>query len=274
MEKEIITIFCIVDDLLKAISFEDDFQAKMSTAEIITVAITTGWFFGGNHETGRTFFSEYGYVKNMLSKSQFNRRLHAIDQSVWDQLNMILAQAFKFVNSENEYIVDSFPVPVCHNIRIKRSKIYKKKEEYRGYNASKRQYFYGVKVHMITTKDGQPIEFIIAPGSIHDNKIFKEFNFDLEEGAYLYGDAAYNDYEFENLLAEAANIRLLVSRKSNSKRQHEPYVKAWISHIRKKIETSFSQITKLFPKKIHAVTAKGFELKIKCFILAYSVSCL
>lgn len=76
----------------------------------------------------------------MLSKSQFNRRLHAIDESVWDQLNMILARAFKFMNNESEYIVDSFLVAVCHNIRISRSKIYQR-EEYRGYSASKRQYF-------------------------------------------------------------------------------------------------------------------------------------
>ena len=76
------------------------------------------------------------------------------------------------------------------------------------------------------------------------------------------------------MLSEAAEIKLFVARKSNSKRPHKPWINAWISHIRKKIETSFSQITQLFPKKIHAVISKGFELKIKCFILAYSMSFL
>lgn len=56
MENKIITIFCIVDDFLKSINFQDNFQAKMSTSEIMTVAITSGWLFGGNYEKGRCFF--------------------------------------------------------------------------------------------------------------------------------------------------------------------------------------------------------------------------
>ena len=38
--------------------------------------------------------------------------------------------------------------------------------------------------------------------------------------------------------------------------------------MQKKIETVFSQITQLFPKNIHAVTSKGFYLKIFNSILA------
>jgi hypothetical protein len=44
--------------------------------------------------------------------------------------------------------------------------------------------------------------------------------------------------------------------------------------MRKRIETSFSQIVALFPKKIHAVTSGGFELKIVCFILAFAIQIL
>jgi hypothetical protein len=39
--------------------------------------------------------------------------------------------------------------------------------------------------------------------------------------------------------------------------------------MRKRIETVFSQITGIFPRNINAVTAKGFEIKIFNFILAY-----
>ncbi len=71
----------------------------------------------------------------------------------------------------------------------------------------------------------------------------------------------YNDYEFEDLLSEAAEIKLFVARKSNFRCPHKPWINAWISHIRKKIETSFSKITQLFPKKIHAVISKVFRIK-------------
>jgi hypothetical protein len=55
-------------------------------------------------------------------------------------------------------------VPVCDNIRIPRAHIYKD-EEFRGYNASKRRYFYGVKVHLLTTQDGEPAPVFLYPGS-------------------------------------------------------------------------------------------------------------
>ena len=44
--------------------------------------------------------------------------------------------------------------------------------------------------------------------------------------------------------------------------------------IRKYIETLFSSITKLFLRKIHAVTLQGFELKIVWFLLAFAIQCL
>jgi hypothetical protein len=40
-------------------------------------------------------------------------------------------------------------------------------------------------------------------------------------------------------------------------------------YYRKTIENTFANITAKFPKKIHAVTAKGFLLKIFIFIIMY-----
>lgn len=273
MKTQILIIFCFVDDYLKLINFQDDRQAQMTSAEIITIVITAAKFFGGNHEKSKRFFYDHGYVKNMLSKSQFNRRLHAIDQSIWDQIFYLLGQIFKARNKTQEYTIDSFPVSVCDNFRISRCNIYEEKQ-YRGYIASKRRYFFGIRVHMICTVTGEPIEVIFAPGADSDAKIFKEFELDLPENSRLYGDGLYNDYVHEDIVKEALNINILPARKSNMKKQHEPVLKAWINRQRKTIETAFSEITALFPKKIHAVTAKGFELKVFSFILGYSFSFL
>jgi hypothetical protein len=273
MKTQIIIIFCFVDDYLKNISFNDDRQAKMSSSEIITAAIAAAMFFGGNHERCRQFFHDHGYVKNMLSKSQFNRRLHSIDISIWEQINYFLGQIFKTRNKTGEYAIDSFPVAVCENIRISRCNIYEK-EKYRGYSASKNQYFFGIRVHMICTVTGEPVELIFAPGSVSDAKIFKEFELDLPAKSKLYGDGMYNDYAWEDVAKEALDIDILPIRKSNMTKQHAPHQNFWINRQRKKIETTFSRITALFPKRIHAVTAKGFELKIFTFILGYSIGLL
>ena len=44
--------------------------------------------------------------------------------------------------------------------------------------------------------------------------------------------------------------------------------------MRKRIETVFSQITRIFPRSIHAVTSKGFEIKVFNFILSYTFDIL
>jgi len=274
MEMQVITVYCICDDLVKFFEIKEDVQIKMSTAEVLTTAITAAMFFAGNQERARTFLKEYNYIPNMLSKSQFNRRLHAIPTDFYSTIFSVLAEVFKSTNKSDEYVTDSFPVAVCKNIRIGRSKIYRKNEEYRGKCVSKHEYFYGLRVHLIATVNREPIEIKITPWSYHDITVFRQFDLDLPEGSTLYGDSGYTDYAYEDFINEASGINFLVARKSNSKRPHKPWVSALISYGRKTIETTFSAITSLFPKSIHAVTAKGFELKVFLFTLAHSFNCL
>ncbi len=273
MEEQIITVYCLCEDLLNALGIREDPQVHMNTAEVMTVALTAALFFSGNFEKSRAFLSEEGYIPPMLSKSRFNRRLHAIPEEVWLALFDLLAQVFKLTNPEKEYIVDSFPVPVCDNIRIRRCRIYQG-EAYRGYIPSKRRYFYGLRVHLVISKTGQPVEFLLAPGAWNDCRVLKALRLDLPEGSTLYADKIYNDYVYEDFLQEAAGIRLKPLRKKNSKRAVPPWVPALGNYLRKRVETTGSQITALFPKVIHAVTAKGFELKVMLFVLAFAVQCL
>jgi hypothetical protein len=49
MLNEIITVYSITDDLLKAIGHNEDCRRDMSDAEIITTALTAATFFNGNH---------------------------------------------------------------------------------------------------------------------------------------------------------------------------------------------------------------------------------
>ena len=55
---------------------------------------------------------------NMLSESQFCRRLHAIADLSTDLFHQ-LGQVLNVANLSTEYLIDLFPVEVCDNIRIK-----------------------------------------------------------------------------------------------------------------------------------------------------------
>lgn len=166
MDIQIILIYCLCADLLKGLNHREDRQCRMSDAEVMTTAIVAALYFGGKHERARDLLQEQGYIPNMLSKSQFSRRLHRVDY-LFVTLFRLLGEHFKELNEESVYILDSAPVAVCDNIRIRRNKIYGD-EAHRGYQASKKRYFYGVKIHLLVTKDHQPVEFFLSPGAFSD----------------------------------------------------------------------------------------------------------
>ncbi len=272
MQEKIITIYCLCADFLRAWGVSDDPQSRMSTAEVMTVALVASALFCGNQERSRLCLEEMGFIpkERMLSKSRLNRRLHRIDESVWQALFALLADMSKRANDAQEYVVDSFPVPVCDNYRICRCRIYRSKD-YRGRISSKRRYFYGLRVHMVITKTGQPVEFVLAPGSTADVRAFQQMALDLPEGAHVFADAAYTDYEEEDILKDAG-IHLVAARKKNSKRPHPGWVEFICEQTRKRVETTFSLITQQFARTIHAVTRRGFELKVILTVLAHTIT--
>ena len=271
MQEKIITIYCLCADFLIAYGHNEDPQAHMTTAEVMTVALVASEFFVGNQERSRLFLKEHGYIPNMLSKSRYNRRLHAIADTLWQSLFALLAEIVKANNAGQEYVVDSFPVPVCDNIRTARCRLYRE-AAFRGRIASKRRYFYGLKVHLLITATGQPVEFLLAPGSLADITVFRSLPLDLPEGAEIYADAAYTDYTLEDTLQQTAGITLTAQRKKNSKRPVPGWVAYLCEQTRKRVETTISQITQRFARSIRAVTPRGFELKVFLSVLAYAIA--
>jgi hypothetical protein len=271
MDEKIIATYCLCDDVLKAMCHQEDSQCKMRDAEVMTTAFTAALFFRGNLESARTMLKPDGYVPQMLSKSRLSRRLHRL-KNMFVAMFRLLGAIWKTLNADSVYVIDSLPIAVCDNIRISRSKLYAH-EKYRGYTASKKRYFYGLKIHLLVTQDGQPVECFLTHGGFGDVDALKYYAYDLPENSIIYADRAYNDYEIEDLLQEIDHIALTPMRKKNSKRQLPAYVSFVQHYHRKRIETAGSLIEQMFPKSIHAVTSQGFELKVALFVIAYSLNC-
>lgn len=271
MDSQIVAIFCLCDDILKGLNHHEDRQCQMSDAEVMTTSIVAATFFGGNMERARVFLKEQGYIPTMLEKSRFNRRQHRIAELFLTVFNL-LATLWKDLNEQSVYVVDSFPVAACDNYRIPRSRRYRG-EVWRGYQASKKRYFYGLKLHLMVPGHGEPVEFFLTPGSWSDTRALKMYQFDLPEDALITGDKAYNDYDLEDMMLDA-NLNLLPLRRSNSHRSLPSLLTYLLSYCRKVVETTGSLIERLLPKHIHAVTARGFELKVALFVLAASFNSL
>lgn len=269
MLDEIIAIYAITDDLLKALGHHEDSRITMNDAEVITSALVAAKFFGGNQEQACKYLLEDGLIPKMLSKSRFSRRWHRLFLLLLDLFDY-LGQILKSLNPSSEYLLDSFPVPICDNIRISQSKLVRS-EDYRGYIASKKRYFYGIRVQLLSTADGIPVEFIFLPGAANDTRGLKALPFNLPSDSIVYCDAGYTDYWAEDEFQENEAISLQVMRKRNSQRPDNPCLAYIKQHQRHLIETVFSQITQPFPKSIHAVTLDGFLMKVAAFILVFTL---
>jgi len=53
MIDQMIITYCICDEVVKTFNIKDDIQCKMSTAEIMTFAITSAILYGGNYRITR-----------------------------------------------------------------------------------------------------------------------------------------------------------------------------------------------------------------------------
>ena len=59
---EIIAIYAIVEDLLKATGHQEDCRVQMSDAEVVTAALVAAKFFGGNQEQACNYLWEEGLI--------------------------------------------------------------------------------------------------------------------------------------------------------------------------------------------------------------------
>jgi len=269
-EAKIISIFCIVDGMLKACGHKEDIRIRVSDSEIITTAIISALYFGGHQHNAIGFVRMSKLMPAMVCKSRFSRRLHRLQPLIFNMFYQI-GQWLKDMAGALEYVIDSFPVAVCDNIRIIKSRLLKGKQ-WRGKQCSMRRYFYGVKVQVLTTTLGIPVEFCFVPGCESDVQALKKLPMTAAAESSIYGDSAYTDYTIEDDLMEADGIRLMIQRKSNAKRKDKPWIGYLKEQMRKRIETAFSKIKALFLRKIHAVTFEGFLLKLTLFIFATTLN--
>lgn len=267
------TVYVISDEVLRALEIIDDPQSHMSNAEVITFAVVSAKFFYNNFKKARFICKELKLFKRILSNSRLNRRIHAISWDVWNAIFRYLALLFVKESPHDEFVVDSFPVSCCEKNRIDQRKVFLQKN-YIGYAASKKRYFCGIKVHMVVTKDGKPVEFEFRPGSESDLNVLWQLELDIPNNAKLYADGAYNCFELEDIFLEQG-IRFYPKRGSKIKnRKRSNTEEKEISSKRQIVETAFSCITDLFPRNLRFCTEQGFLVKIHCSILAYSMSFL
>jgi hypothetical protein len=263
-------IYCFIDDLLKAIQHTEDARVEFSDSEVVTTAIVAMLFFGGNFERARSFLHSSGMMPRMLSRSRLSRRLSRLTdliEMVFHQLGLTI----KELNLESRYNLDSFPVAICDNIRILRCRI-AHGSQFRGYLASERRYFCGVRVQVISTIEGVPVEFCVLPRRLSDLEGLAGFcRSPCPKGSMWRLMQPI-------LITNGKMLWLkLMACASLSGAQETRNVETCLfcmitnSGCAVGLKRSLVKSRSCFPMKIHATTLSGFILKISLFLFAYQI---
>ena len=264
MEQRIIAIFCLIDEFLKEIGHKDDKRAYISSSEVLLIGYLAVSDFNGNYSKAHEYIMSMRLVKT-IEYSRFIRRLSKLEKEV-EQLFIFLSQLFVKLNEMNIYSIDSFPVELCNITREKQAKLWSD-TKLKGYNASKKRFFYGFKVHMVVSLHKEPISLYISEGSMHDTTASYGILSSLPHKATAIGDKGYVSSKLESFLLKLG-INLSPIYRQNMKTDPDYYAKR---RIRKGVETAFSVITAKFGKVIKATSIGGFLIKLKLFIVAYSI---
>ena len=264
MEQRMITTYCLIEEFMKSIEYKDHVLSEITASEVLFIGYLAVSDFNGN------YFKAHHYVMGMklvtaIEYSRFIRRLNKLE-TIIERLFLFLSTVFRKLNGSQIYSVDSFPVEMCKIEREKSSKLWRD-ISLKGYNASKRKFFYGFKVHMTVTTNHEPVSFYISDGSMHDVTASYAFLSNLPRNSIVIGDKGYISGKLESFLAKFG-IKLSAIQRKNMENDSDHKVKR---KIRKGVETAFSVITAKFGKVIKATSIRGFLVKLKLFILAYGI---
>ncbi len=258
----IVTTFVMLDKTMVTLGHRDHVLARVSDAEVLTVAVVAARYFQNHLERALQVMHLGRYLSGPLSVSRFNRRRHRLR----DWLALLLETVGAVFAHGEVFLIDSMPVPVCRRARARRCRKLRG-QAFCGYCAAKREKFCGWRLHLICTPAGVPVAFDLVPGQLHDLTPIHELTYGLPDGATVYGDKAFNAGADAATILADSGVRLVPLRRANM-RPNDWADKLALRAYRKRSETLYSQCEAMGLPRLRARTNPGLELKVHATLLA------
>jgi hypothetical protein len=186
-------------------------KPMMSNSEIITIMVL---FHTKGYRNMKHFYLNY-IQKHMTvefpNTVSFNRFTELM-QSVTLPMTIFLKTCCLGECTGISFI-DSTPLRVCKNKRIKRNKVFK---DIATVGKSTMGYFFGFKLHLIVNEKGEILNFVITQGNVDDREPLKNETFIKKLKGKIYGDKGYISSELtKDLFVDG--LHLITSIRNNLK---------------------------------------------------------
>jgi hypothetical protein len=170
-------------------------KPRMSDSEVITIMIL---FHTGGFRDMKHFFMFYvkQHLQNEFPETVSYNRFTELMQSAVFPMTIFLKSCCLGKCTGISYI-DSTPIRVCENKRIKRNKVFK---DIATVGKSTMGWFYGFKLHLIINDKGEILNFIITQAKVDDRQPLKNEKFVEVVTGKLYGDKGYISQQLSQIL--------------------------------------------------------------------------
>jgi len=188
-------------------------ESTLSTSEVMTIVIL---FQVSGFRNFKTYYTQHvckhlrGEFPNLVS---YQRMVELQSEIV---LPLAAFLHTRFGSCTGISFIDSTPIKVCHNLRIKSNKVFRELAK-RGKTST--GWFYGFKVHLVISDCGDLLAVMITPGNVDDRKPVQRFAQRLF--GKLFGDRGYISKELFALLWERG-VQLITKIKKNMKNKLMP----------------------------------------------------
>jgi hypothetical protein len=238
-------------------------KPKMTDCEIIALSLTSEslGIDSENYLWGKLKCDHSSDFPNLIDRSNFNRRRKKLYPYV-ELLNQTVANEMNL--DEDVYLVDSIPVPICKLAREKQVKICKEQFETapdKGYSAVNKAYYFGYKLHLITSVRGIFHSMDLTKASVHDVHFLPQLKYTGLNNCTLIADKGYLSSEHQSDLFSSNQVKLQTPTRSNQK-NHLPFEPIY-RRVRKRIETLFAQLCDQFMlKRNYAKSVIGLSVRL------------
>ncbi len=239
----IVAVFCLVVDRLQGRRIRQRGpDPKLSDSEVLTVEIV-GEFLGIDTDKGiylffKRHYGEWFPALGEVHRITFTRQsanLWKVKESLWQDLLTLAPHDPTFA------LVDSMPLPACLFARAHRCKRFKGEAAF-GKDTLLKQTFYGFRVHVRICWPGVITRISVAPANAHELSVVPEL---LEHTwGVVVGDRNYCPPPVREELT-GRGVELLAPYRTK-KRDPNPQRSAFLSRLRYRIDTVFSQLTERY----------------------------
>jgi hypothetical protein len=280
-----LVVYCVIDDWMHARfgsanaprARRGPSDDEFSDAEVLTVLLV-GELCHSRRERAwlRQVRASYRALFPALpSDGQLSRRAEAVRELLRRLRQTVLFWAD--ADLEPLRLLDSFPLPLCACYRIRQSSLPISGATF-GYNAAKKQFFYGLRPQLLLTGSGFIDDLVLAPGNCNDTPALAFYLDECRElGRELAGqvwimDNGYSNRELAHWAQERLGLTLLVRQRDRP----EALPSFWqqtLDRVRKPIEGAIATLTECMGiEQIRAKTELGIYRRVQAKATAFSLA--